>query len=400
MFLLPLLLTGALAGQPAQADRAEAERLARSGAYSQALERFRQLAAVNPDDADARVWIGRLHVWMRHPREAEPVFRSVLETAPERVDALVGLGTALTAMGRDGEAITVLDRAEKLAPNDADVLAAQGRAHLAAGHARLAEAYLTRAAVIRPADTAIAQALESVRRDTAHYVSAVFVHESFDIDVPDTRLGSLAVSYRAGDTLRLTARADGQRKFFEDEARGGAGLAWHALPRVTLRLEGLFGASTRVLPRGDVSAGIDVKRHATVWSGGFRFVRFRGADYWVITPAVVFTIRDLAALSASYSRSLTAFEGFDELIANNSGDVRLQVRILPRLWVGGGYARNVERLDVLSPDRIGAFRADTGSAHGRLELRSLTTLQVDYDYQRRDNGVNMIRVVAGLTQRF
>jgi YaiO family outer membrane protein len=400
MLLLSLLLTGSLAGQPAQTDRAEAERLARSGMYAQALERFRQLASVNPDDLDARVWIGRLHVRMGHAREAEPVFRSVLETAPDRADALIGLGAALTAMGRESEALTVLERAEKLAPNDPDLLTAQGRAHAAAGHGHLAEAYLRRAALLRPTDVDIADAVQSVRRERDHYVSATFVHESFSFDVPDTRLGSFVGNFRAGDMLRVLARVDAQRKFFADEARGGGGLAWQAMPHLTLRLEGLFGSSPAVLPSADVNAGVDLKRHATTWTGGFRFVRFRGADYWVIVPAVSQTIRDRAVISLSYARSLTAFEGFDDLVGNNSGDLRLQIRLTPQLWVGGGYARNVERLDTLSADRIGEFRANTGMASGRFELHSLTTLGVDYDYQRRENGVRMIRVVGTVVQRF
>ena len=47
---------------PQAADqRAEAERLAKSGGYEAALKQFQALAAANPDDIDARVWIARLH---------------------------------------------------------------------------------------------------------------------------------------------------------------------------------------------------------------------------------------------------------------------------------------------------------------------------------------------------
>ena len=54
-FLVLGVLLSLAAGQDA---RAEAERLARSGARQQALERFQALAAENPDDIASRVWIG------------------------------------------------------------------------------------------------------------------------------------------------------------------------------------------------------------------------------------------------------------------------------------------------------------------------------------------------------
>lgn len=401
MLLLSLLLAGVLGGQPEQTDRAEAERLARAGAYAQALERFRQIAAANPDDVDARVWIGKLHIWMGHPEVAEPVFRSVLDTAADRVDALIGLGAALTAIGRQADAIVALDRAEKLAPNDPDVLAAQGRAHSAAGHERLAEAYLARAAVLRAGDPGIAGALEAARHDTAHYASATFMHESYSVDVPDTRFGGVAINYRTNDRVRVTGRVEVQRKFRFDEARGGGGLMVRVLPRVTVRGEGVFGGDSEVFPRGDITGAFDVRHRSATWTGALRFFRFRGADYWVISPAVSVPLAgERAVLSASYSRSLTAFEGLEELVANNSGDLRLLVRAMPRLWVGGAYTRNVDRLEVLSPDRIGEFRANSGTAMGRLHLRSVTTLAVEYDYQRRDGGVRMNRLIASLVQQF
>lgn len=400
MLLLPVLLAGLLGGQPAQPDKAEAERLARSGMYAQALERFRQLAAENPDDLDARVWIGRLHVWMRHADAAEGVFRSVVESAPDRVDALVGLGVALTALARDAEAIAVLDRAERLAPNDEEVLAAQGAAHGAAGHTTLAEAYLLRAAVLRPEDRAIGDSLEVVRRDAANMISAVFMNESFSADVSDTRFGSVSVNLRANDRLRVTGRVDPQRKFARDEARGGGGLILQATPRVAVKGQVLFGGPSDVLPRGDVAAGVDVRHRNALWSGVFRLIRFDGADYVVFSPGVTLTLRDRTIVALSYSHSVTTFAGFEDRVGNNSGDVRLEWAATPRLWIGGGYTRNVERLDVLSPDRLGAFTANTGSASARLELRSLTTLRFDYDYQRRANGVRMIRIIGALVQRF
>jgi YaiO family outer membrane protein len=399
MLLLPLLLTGALAAHAAPIDRAEAERLARAGEYAQALDQFRQLAAANPDDLDARVWIGRLHVWTGRPRDAEPVFRGVLDTAPDRQDALIGLGVALSALGRHDEAIAALDRAEKQAPTDPDVLTAKGRAHFAAGHHRLAEAYLQRAILAKP-DPETRRALEAARRANAPAIEAQFVNESYNVDLSDTRLGNFTADFRMTDALRVQARVDAQRKFGVQEARGGGGLAWQVRPRVVLRGQGLLGGTSTVLPRGELTAAADFHDRSAIWTGEFRYFRFANTNYWVFRPAVSVAAGERAMVTASYSRSVTEFPEATGLIGANAGDVRLHVHVVPRLWVSGGYARNVERLDTLSPDRLGDFRANTGLAGGRFSLGPQTTIGVDYEYQRRANGVTLIRVATAIVQSF
>ena len=58
----------ALTFPQAQDARAEAERLAKAGNHAEALKRFQEIAAANPADAAARIWIGRLHMEMGEPR--------------------------------------------------------------------------------------------------------------------------------------------------------------------------------------------------------------------------------------------------------------------------------------------------------------------------------------------
>src|SRR5207245_1205818 len=78
-----LLLAAALAAaQTPEAERAEAMRLARTGQLAEALRRFQAIAEADPRDLEARVWVGRLHNWMRHYGRAEQVFRDVLAAAP------------------------------------------------------------------------------------------------------------------------------------------------------------------------------------------------------------------------------------------------------------------------------------------------------------------------------
>ena len=54
-------------------QRAEAERLANSGAHAAAVKQFQALAAANPDDIEARVWIAQLHALMGRPEHAADV---------------------------------------------------------------------------------------------------------------------------------------------------------------------------------------------------------------------------------------------------------------------------------------------------------------------------------------
>src|SRR5262245_50390167 len=132
-----LLLTGLLLGpsttQEPPPDRAAAIALARQERFEEALYQFRRLAAINPNDHDARAWIARLHVWMGHPDQAEEVYRTVLLEDPDNIDALRGFGELLIARHEASEALDVLERAERLTRDDGEVLALLGRAHSATG---------------------------------------------------------------------------------------------------------------------------------------------------------------------------------------------------------------------------------------------------------------------------
>src|SRR6185436_13886325 len=99
-FISAAILGVALLATPQAPDqRAEAERLARSGAHEEALKAFQALAAQNPDDIEARLWIARIHVLMGHPERAADVYQSIVAAQPQNVDALLGLGEALTTAG-------------------------------------------------------------------------------------------------------------------------------------------------------------------------------------------------------------------------------------------------------------------------------------------------------------
>jgi Tfp pilus assembly protein PilF len=102
--LILLMLAQAPAQQPAPnnvaADLPAAIQLSQQGHTAEALVALQKIAAANPGDQLARLWIARVYDRMGHPEIAEPVYHSVVLEDPRNVDALVGVG----ARSRPGDA--------------------------------------------------------------------------------------------------------------------------------------------------------------------------------------------------------------------------------------------------------------------------------------------------------
>lgn len=403
-----LVMTGLLnAQQPAADPRAEAERLARTGAYAEALQRFEAIVAANPDDLEARIWVGRMMQRLGNPDRAAEVFRTVVTAKPDSADALIGLGAALAALDQPAEAIEELNKAEKLAPDDADLLAAQGAAHLAAGHVKLGRAYYRRAVVLRPADPLIREADADARRKYGHFVSATGFFESYSESAPDTWSGSIELNARASDELRVFARGQMQDKFDEREGRGGGGLEWWPNRRAALSGSVQFGSNTTVLPRVDAYGEAAYTKRKITIAGGVQYVSFepgliglQTARAWFAMPILTVRVNDDFLIVARYAHSSSEFDSSGSWVANDSGSIGAQFRLLPRAWVGVAWAGGVESFDTLSVDRLGDFNANTVRGDVRFDLKSLTSIAGAYEYQWREGDLRMMRVTFGLVQRF
>jgi YaiO family outer membrane protein len=398
-----LLLAAALASPPpAPPDREEAIRLARSGAHAEALRRFEAIAAADPKDLEARIWVARLHNWMHHHGPAEQTFRAVLAEAPDNVEALVGLGTSLASRARLAEGLELLERADRLAPENADVLAALGRAHRFAGHTSLALDYYRRAERLSPEDADIREGLEYTERLHAHRLIVDAFDESFSRPSPVSRSGAVELDYRLRDDLRLLARAQTQRKFGETDARAGGGLEWRAGPRTTLSGLLLIGPGAEVLPRVDASAEADLYRGDWEPTARIRYFTFATAHVWLLSPAITFRRED-RAIGFHYHRSFTSFDGRPGWVGDNALALRGALRVRrrgPAVWLDGGYAHGVESFETLTVERLGRFRADTVAAGGRVDLGPLTTAGLVYERQWRDDHSRMGRLSLSLVQRF
>ena len=388
------------AGQPAPEPRAQAEQLARSGSYREALQRFQAIAAANPDDVDARMWIARLHSRMGHQTRALDVFQSILATHPQNVDAMIGAGDALVSLGRYREATEVLNRAEQAAADNAAMLTTQGRLHAAAGRSALALAYYERALSLDPAAVTVQTALEAVRRERAHRIELGYFIEHFNLeDTSDPQAGTGEINYRVSETLRLAGIVQHARKFSQSETRGGAGLEWALPHNIQVHAGALFGGDTSVLPETDGYGGINYTRGRATWSLDLRFAGFESADVRIGGGGLRLALPRGMSAWAKYYRFATDYELASSDIVQ-SWVLGTAGQPAPRWGLGAEYTRGPDQLEMLTIDRLGAFESNTYSVFTEFLLTPMFSLRGRYDYQDRPADVRMHRATVTLVHRF
>jgi YaiO family outer membrane protein len=384
---------------PQAADqRAEAERLARSGGYEAALKQFQALAAANPDDIDARVWIARLHALMGRPEHAEAVYRSILAVQPQHVDALIGLGNALVTLGQLDDAADALNRAEALAADRPALLTAQGRLHQAGNHTTLALAYFMRALALDPANAEARAAADALRAARAHRVELDYTFQHLNADMDDANVGSFEVNARVSDPVRIFGRGQVQRAFGFDEQRAGGGLEWSITRHAGLRAGVLVGADTAYLPETDAFVEASVRQGRATWSFQLRNADFEGADFWLGGPGLAVTVLPRVEASIQYYRGRVDAEGFGES-TTDSVVLGLAGSASDRLRLGVTFTHGIDRLDWLTLDRI-TTEADTVSVTGGYDFTAFVTFRGGYDFESRPDGLQAHRASAGFVFRF
>lgn len=400
LLMMSLLASPQSATPPPPPAHAEGEALARGRQYDAALDTFRRIAAANRRDHQARLWIARIHGWMGHPRQAEPVYRSVLLEDPANLDAMFGLGMTLIDLGQTEEGIEMLERAETAQPQNADVLAGLSQGHSIAGRSTRAVLYAERALSIEPSERHRV-ALEQARVRHGHRVEITSFGEDYSTGTDGTGSVDLRLNFRAKDDLRIIARGQHQRKFGFSEQRGGGGLEWRWTSNTSLSAHLLLGArGNDVLPRVDVNAEIAHAQGPAIWVAGYRYFDFPSAQVSVISPGVTWFPHERVSLAARYFAAITDFATAVDDETAHSLALRAGYQLIPRLWINGGYTRGTENFETLSPDRVGDFRANTASGGLRLDLRSLTSILGQYEHQWRPLDVRMQRFSVSLLQRF
>ena len=385
---------------PQGADqRAEAERMAKSGNYAAALKQFQALAAANPDDIEARLWIARLHAQMGHPEHAVDVYKSILAVQPQQLDALVGVGQSLVKLGRFAEASDALNRAEALAADRPSVLAAQGQLHQAANRTTLALAYYERALALDPGNGEILGMADALRAERGHRIELDYDFQHLNTDVDDSHLGTFELNARAADALRVFGRGQVERLFGVTDERVGGGLEWSMTRQATLSVGAMFGFDPVYLPESDVFVEVAAQQRRARFGFLVQRAIFEGSDLWLVGPELSVRLTDGVDASIDYFHGQTTLEGVPNDVGTETVAIRISGPVSTRVRLGAGFTHGIDRLDWLTSDRI-TFESDTFALRATCSLSPFVALELGYDFQSRPDDVKVQRARAGLTYRF
>ncbi len=409
MLIAVLLLTLSVNTAQEPDARAQAERLAKSGAHAEALQRFQALAAANPDDTASRLWIARLHQLMGHPHRAAAVFESLVATGSQNIEALTGLGLALIETGDLKAAADALNRAEALAAESVHVLAAQGRLHAADGRDSLALAYYGRALAADPGNADIRAEANALRASRAHRLELGYDFQAFDPSAGTLQAGRIEFNARVSDSVRLFARGQVLRHdagdpldpaLYEElvalgldpalgnssrtESRGGAGIEWMVQPAVRLRGGAQFGNDTMWLPEVDAFADATFGSGRMRWTFRTHYFDFGETDLWIGGPGMAVDFSPRLTLSAEYWRGRTGIAGGGSETTDNA-TLGLHGRLTTSTTAFFEYHRGLDRLDLFTADILAAADANTLSFGGALDFTPFVGLAARYDFQDRSS---------------
>ena len=408
-FLTALCLAIALSASaqtPVSERRAEAERLANSGAYAAALQAFQAIAAANPDDIEARLWIARMHEKLGQHEHAADVYRSILAAQPQNLDALVGLGNSLVALGRLREAGDALGRAEAIAADRPAVLTAQGRLHQAANRTTLALAYYLRALALDPANADARRAADELRALRAHRLEIDYdfqrLTDSLDSGTgdDDTHVGTFGLNARVSDPLRVFVSVQAESAFGFDDQRAGGGIEWAVTRHAAIRAGVLKGIDAVLLPDIDGFVNASILNGRTRWSFDVQGAEFEDdANLWLFGPGVAVTLpRNGEVFIRYYHGRLTTPFAVDPF-TTDSVAIGLDGHLTRRSRAGVSYTHGIDRLDWLTIDRV-AFESDTAAFRLGFDFTPFAGIDGGYDFQSRPDGVSVHRARVGLVFRF
>lgn len=115
-----------------------------TGERGRALEHFRRVVDLDPENLPALVWLGEMHLDQGRPAAAERVLDRALALQPASAAVLAGLGRAALARGEAARAVTYLERALAVDPAATSLHYSLGMAYRDLGRLERAEQYLRR----------------------------------------------------------------------------------------------------------------------------------------------------------------------------------------------------------------------------------------------------------------
>jgi hypothetical protein len=171
---------------------------------------------------------------------------------------------------------------------------------------------------------------------------------------------------------------------------------------VQLRVGGLFGSETVVLPESEGFASLAVDSGRATWTFGGRVASFDSFKLILAGPGLLVRLPHGAEAHASYYRSSTRPEDgpSGSAVGLNSGTLGISAPVHRRIRAAAEYTRGIDHLELLTIERVGRFTANTVSGALEAWATDMLSLNVRYDYQRLPEATNVQRVGVHLTHRF
>jgi len=130
-----------------------------------AIEQYKEIVRLDPEDAEAYLWLARLHGMQNRHDEAEKILRRLLATQPGHMQGLQFLGQLLLDAGRGREAIALLKEETESPEAGAHMLALIGEAYAQVNDLARAEQVYRRAMQLEPSEPAYRQRLARTLSD-------------------------------------------------------------------------------------------------------------------------------------------------------------------------------------------------------------------------------------------
>jgi tetratricopeptide (TPR) repeat protein len=155
-----------------------------SEAVAKAIEQYREIYRVEPDDTESALWLARLYRLRNEPDKAADVLRGILKTDSDNEPAVEQLTQLLLDEGKNGEAVSLLEgiTAHSSSPTLLDLL---GDAYTQSRNLAKAEAAYRKAMDLDPAELSHQRGLGQTLLAEEKYQDALTVYEKLADVMPD-----------------------------------------------------------------------------------------------------------------------------------------------------------------------------------------------------------------------
>ena len=156
----------------------------KSDMVGKAIEQYREIYRVDPDDTESALWLARLYRLKNEPDKAEEVLRGILKTDSENEPAVEQLTQLLLDEGKNAEAVTLLEgiTAHASSPTLLDLM---GDAYTQGHDLAKAETAYRQAVDLDPAELSHQRGLGQTLLAEEKYQEALGVYQKLSDVMPD-----------------------------------------------------------------------------------------------------------------------------------------------------------------------------------------------------------------------